>query len=286
MVSSKKHLEKIVVLASIPNSIEDLYISHVRYKYFESIGKPEILEAYSKLNLSPDIISNTLVKLLYTYNQSNKLSDGVLLDLLNTEFLKVNVVFDVDNTFRNVRYPNSGIVRADTGERIYIYINDKFFDILKNTDITSLSKDFNDLCNDLFSMYSHEATHSYQINHAKKELDGIKDPNNRKAYLGNPQEIDAHAREFANILLNTGKSFSEIKDLLTNNSKKLLNNKIWQEYWKYFGSYIEEENYPNKKDREWRVNIFKKFKKRIYDFLLLDKRFMYESKSVYKMILF
>jgi len=274
------YLEKISIISRESNTISYLYEMKLRYALYESLQKQPLLEKYSEIKLSPSIIYNTLLKLIYNY-RLNSIPKDKLLDTLNTEFLKVNICFEMNESNAIPRYPDSGIVWADTNTLVYIYVNDIFLDILSNTDILKPSKDFDNLVHDLFNMYSHEITHDYQQNSTKKLLPAP-DITNRKEYLSHPWEIDAHARELASRLLRQYKDISQIIDLLNSNSKKLLNDNIWEEYYSNFGAYtLESTRKQHEKERLWRINIFNKFKKRIYDFLLLDQKFLGESSKIY-----
>ena len=278
-----QYLEKISILSRESNTIAALYETKLQCLSNKSLEKQIFIEKYAEIMLSPTIIYNTLLKILYNY-KVNALNKNKLLDILNTEFLKVNICFENNESMAIPRYPDSGIVWAETDKLIYIYVNDIFINILNNTDILKPTKDFDNLVHDLFNMYSHEITHNYQQTNTKK---AIPTPNidNRKEYLSHPWEIDANAREVASQLLKKYTNFKDIQNLLLNNSNKLLQNEIWEEYYRYFGAYEQEPSRNiHEKERLWRINIFKKFKKRIYDFLLLDKKFLGESLTIYDIL--
>ena len=282
-VQYNKYLEGTYAILREPNTIPYLYELQLRCELFESSGKQELLEKYAEINLSPTIISDTLLNLIYNYKK-NHISKDKLLELLNTEFLKVKICFELDTTPIRSRYPNSGIVRAETYKTIYIYVNKKFIDILDHTDTLHPAEDFNNLVHDLFHIYTHETTHNYQQGQTKKAIPAP-NPTNRKEYLSQPLEIDTHARELASRLLRKYNDFSQINDLLTHNSKKLLIDDIWEEYYSNFGAYdLEPKREKGEKERLWRINVFKKFKKRIYDFLLLDKQFLNKSSKIYDIL--
>lgn len=161
---------------------------------------------------------------------------------------------------------------------------------MQNTNlITRHNISINNLVEDLMKLYSHEYTHLDQFNSQKEIQPGIDStkittPEEVKKYLSNQREIDAHAREVANSLLLIGKTPKEIENLFTtkNGSQTLISlSTIYGLYYDYFGRALW------KKTKDWTeadkadMKIFNKFKRRICDFLLLDKGFINKDKLLY-----
>lgn len=205
-----------------------------------------------------------------------------LLEALNTEFLKANVEFvRYEGGSDFPKYYNDGIVKGGSDRGIiYIFVNDKFFENLKDVNVTEDGKEIDSLVSNLYSLYAHEFTHLQQMDKEKAEVPGIdlsQLSGDKLAfkYLGNPREIDAHAREFAMWLL----SRYDVKDIDTLFLEKEKNKELQQSlnysmYYKIFGNNGSRSN----KENRWKKSIFRKFLKRTYDFLLLDKRFLKEEK--------
>nr|DAP54578.1 MAG TPA: hypothetical protein [Caudoviricetes sp.] len=279
----------------------DYYIENIEYiyltietisaKYRQNLINNILNESYKNLDLTPESIKASLYIILYQCKHDNDFSINHLLDLLNTEFLKTNITFIYEPSLNmKLKYARSGIIKAETDNVIYIYVNTEFFEILQNANlITRHNISMNNLVEDLMKLYSHEYTHLDQFNLQKEIQPGIDStkittPEEVKKYLSNQREIDAHAREVANSLLLIGKTPKEIENLFTtkNGSQTLISlSTIYGLYYDYFGRALW------KKTKDWTetdkadMKIFNKFKKRICDFLLLDKKFINKDKLLY-----
>lgn len=279
----------------------DYYIENIEYiyltietisaKYRQNLINNILNESYKNLDLTPESIKASLYVILYQCKHDNDFSINYLLDLLNTEFLKANITFIYEPGLNmKLKYARSGIIKAETDSTIYVYVNTEFFEILQNANLTTRHNiSINNLVEDLMKLYSHEYTHLDQFDLQKEVQPGIDStkittPDEVKKYLSNQREIDAHAREVANSLLLMGKTPKEIENLFTtkSGSQTLISlSTIYGLYYDYFGRALW------KKTKDWTeadkadMKIFNKFKKRICDFLLLDKKFINKDKLIY-----
>lgn len=279
----------------------DYYIENIEYiyltietisaKYRQNLINNILNENYKDLDLTPESIKASLYVILYQCKHDNDFSINHLLDLLNTEFLKANITFIYEPSLNiKEKYARSGIIKAETNSTIYVYVNTEFFEILQNANLVIRHNiSINNLVEDLMKLYSHEYTHLDQFNLQKEIQPGIDStkittPEEVKKYLSNQREIDAHAREVANSLLLIGKTPKEIENLFTtrSGSQTLISlSTTYGLYYDYFGRALW------KKTKDWTeadkadMKIFNKFKKRICDFLLLDKKFINKDKLIY-----
>lgn len=266
-------------------SLNYIYLSNetIKTKYILNLLHNSLIETYSKLDIKPQNIKASLLTILYQCKQEGDLSNDHIIDLLNTEFLKINMTFNIDISNKKLIYPRSGIIEANAYEDGLLEINIKpvFLDILRSIDLTKTSNQFlNWIVEDLMKVYSHEYTHKNQFEKQEKRIPGINsnDITNKaqtKKYLSHQREIDSHAREAATELLLSGKSANVITDYFLSQSgdEQLIRlSKNYGIYWQLFGlsNYTKSKTKQDLKD----IQIFNKFKKRIYDFLLLDKEFI------------
>lgn len=279
----------------------DYYIENIEYiyltietisaKYRQNLINNILNESYKNYELTPESIKASLYVILYQCKHDNDFSINHILDLLNTEFLKADITF-IYESYSNLKlkYARSGIIKAETDSVIYLYVSAEFFEILQNANLTTRHNiAINNLIEDLMKIYSHEYTHLEQFNSQKEIQHGIDStkittPEEVKKYLSNQREIDAHAREAANSLLLTGKTPKEIENLFTTRSGSLTLislSTVYGLYYDYFGRALW------KKTKDWTeadkadMKIFNKFKRRICDFLLLDKGFINKDKLLY-----
>lgn len=279
----------------------DYYIENIEYiyltietisaKYRQNLINNILNENYKNYELTPESSKASLYVILYQCKYDNDFSIDHILDLLNTEFLKANITFIYEpHSNLKLKYARSGIIKAETDSVIYLYVSAEFFEILQNANlITRHDIAINGLVEDLMKIYSHEYTHLEQFNSQKEIQQGIDSnkittPEEVKKYLSNQREIDAHAREAANSLLLTGKTPKEIENLFTTRSGSLTLislSTVYDLYYDYFGRALW------KKTKDWTeadkadMKIFNKFKRRICDFLLLDKSFINKDKLLY-----
>lgn len=279
----------------------DYYIENINYiyltietisaKYRQNLINNILAENYRDLELTPESIKASLYVILYQCKHDNDFSIEHILDLLNTEFLKAKITFIYEpHPNIKLKYTRSGIIKAETDNVIYIYVNADFFEILQNADlITRHNIMINNLVEDLIKLYSHEYTHVDKFNSQKKIQPGIDSnsittPEETKKYLSHQKEIDAHAREVANSLLLTGKTAKEIENLFTtrNGSQTLISlSNTYGLYYDYFGTALWKKNKDITEDDKQDLKIFNKFKRRICDFLLLDRKFINKDKLIY-----
>ena len=243
--------------------------------YLEWLSSQTLLETYNPLSVSSKNIESSLNLIATTSN--NKTSKEIL-DMLNTEFLKINVCFEETDKTMPQKYPESGIVYAEADLLIYVYVNKRFFNIIESKNTTLI----NQLSKDIFKIYSHEITHVEQNQKQKINQPTLLPPQNsslseRDRYLSNVREIDAHAREVATALLLKNFDKKEIEKLLTTHKGSLELSKQNKEFSIYYQTYGICLNIPRKawdNDTKWRIKIFNRFKKRICDFLMLDINFI------------
>lgn len=269
----------------LSNNISNNYLHHIVSSHLD--------EAYKPLTLNPSIIKNSLLSILYPKtNELNTISNEELLDMLNKEFIKANIIFipflesSISNKIKP-KYERSGLVYAETDKQIEVYVNDTFFNLLRNCEINESNENINALAKDIYSLYSHESTHSNQKEVEKVKQSGI-DINKinskleKHRYLANIREIAAHARELANQLLLTDKSVKEIQELLTTRKGNELlckNYPLYKDYYDAFGIAltVPKKYRETDKDIQWRIRVFNRFRKYLVYFLLLDLRFIYHE---------
>ena len=251
--------------------------------------KLNLKETYSKLEINEQNIYASLFSIIYNCKYNNLMKDDQILDMLNTEFSKINIRFIKTNTNTPFSsHPNEGIIQSETEKnQIYIIVSPKFFNLIQTA---SINNDIlNDLAKAILSEYTHEYTHLYQINNEKIpqsniEIKDIQTSNDNRTYLKHPREVDANARQFANELLMSGKSIHDIFNLITSkvNSSHLYLMKYlpYKKYYNVFGitndlNSEQKDLYEKEKPGIIQENkkIFQQFLKRTYDFLLLDESF-------------
>jgi len=280
-----EYREAISVLSYIEDTIESLYENMIIHSMI-------LKETYNELKLTPENIKASIIKVIYNCRKLNEIDDEDIIDNLNSEFLKANIEFGTNSPYNSKpRYPNSGILNsdADSDGIIRIYVNSRFIFIVKNLNILSTDIQFNQLIEDLYKIYTHEITHIDQFNKQEKIQPGINPDELQTSYqnlkyLASYQEIDARARELANTLLLEGKTFEDIKEMFKN-YKSLLKYTEFKIYWMNFGIYnlLSKENLTQDKlkDINQRINVFKKFKRRVFDFILLDKKYVNKGHLIY-----
>ena len=253
----------------------------IRHLFIEMFSQKIFDESYSQLTLSPKNIEASLRTVLMSLERKDNQS---ILDKLNSEFIKINVCFEETDKTMLQKYHDSGIVYAEADLCIYIYVNERFFDIVNSVELTQQSDELTQLSKDIFKIYSHEITHVEQNQKQRVNQPTLLPPQNsslseRDRYLSNVREIDAHARELANYLLSSKFSKKEIERLLTTKQgyQELMNNHVFKIYFDNFGMASYLPKHQRDKDSQWRVTVFKRFKKRVCDFLLLDESFMYHK---------
>lgn len=278
---------------SIITSYIDWLSKRISSVYLSTLYNSNLKEAYKPLNITQNNIKASILSILYTNKDIlNTLSNSELLDLLNDEFLKAKIIFVPSDELKikaTPKYERSGLVYAETDYLIEIYVNNTFYNILRNTEIDSDDQNIINLADDIYSLYSHEATHLNQKEKEKIPQSGI-DPNTLTTpskvtkYLSQIREIAGHARELANQLILSEKSVKEIENLLSTRSGSIYlakNYKIYQLYWLNFGIALNIPNKDRDKDALWRIKIFNRFKKYIVYFLHLDLRFFYKDDIKY-----
>lgn len=278
-----KELSKLIELEE--NSI------HWRYRLY--LYEKIMNEIYSKLEFTQSSFEATLKIISHKIKLSNEeITNEEILNRLNSEFIKCDIGFiEDDGAFKTLKYPESGIVRAEADNFIYIYVNDTFFNLIKSDDILNNNNGLHELSNNLFTLYSHEISHVEQNQKQKVAQSGITisnkdDEQERILYLSNLREIDAHAREVTNELLCMNLSPKEIEHLLTTHegSKKLCEkSRVYKLYYYLFGVCL---TIPSKSwDREIKnkIKVFNHFKRRICDFLKLDSNYIDQKQIRYLM---
>lgn len=271
----------------LENSIRNAYLDYIYINHLN--------EAYKPLGIDPNKIKSSLLSLLYSNRERiDNLSDNELLDILNDEFIKARIIFvpilESDKRIElKPKYKESGLIYAETDYLVEIYVSDRFFEILRKADIDNNDSSIIKLANDIYSLYSHEATHINQTDLEKVPQRGI-DPNTidtpakEHLYLGQIREIAAHAREVANQLLLTNKTPKEIEILLTTtagNNYLKDNYPIYKRYWDAFGIAKNIAKASRDKDAKNRIYIFNRFKKYLVYFLKTDLRFFYHDDLKY-----
>ena len=253
----------------------------IRHLFIEMFSQKIFDESYSQLTLSPKNIEASLRTVLMSLERKDNQS---ILDKLNSEFIRINVCFEETDKTMPQKYPDSGIVYAEADLCIYIYVNKNFFDIVNSVELTQQSDELTQLSKDIFTIYSHEITYVEQNQKQKVNQPTLLPPQNcslseRDRYLSNVREIDAHARELANYLLSSKLSKKEIERLLTTKQgyQELMNNHVFKLYFDNFGRASSLPKHQQDKDSKWRITVFKRFKKRVCDFLLLDEGFIYQK---------
>lgn len=245
-------------------------------------------EAYNNLSLTRLNIQRSLETVYVDVLTSQDLSDKNILNHLNTEFLKVNIIFEKDNPSLKIKpaYPECGINRGENiNGIIYLYVNDKFFELFK-VDFDKGEFDFYQASQDIMTMYTHEYTHEHQYNNQAKHPDSIETDNaidNQIKYLSNIYEIDAKAREFAAILKQTPMSQQDILNEINKGQKsEFITLDIFNIYFKLFGIHknmlkVYPKGSKNYIREEQKVNVWNRFIRKTIDFFLLDKKSYFES---------
>lgn len=280
------------------NRVNKLFnsIYTISYLYYEQLKDTHynLKENYNSLKLSIKNIKASLFNCLYISYYQNFPSDDQLLNIINTEFSKANIVFIfTDNTNFIPIDMKCGIIYAETAKnQLEIYINENFIKFLRKGFTNQEYLD--ELAKSIFNEYTHEYTHLYQINQEKIpqksiEINDIKTSNDIKIYLSHQREIDAHAREAAAELAQYYNSLGNILNMLKQISGALCKSKAYEKYYATFGKvykYTPEtiklmKNLdPNAEKEIIRdKKIFNQFRKRIYDFLLLDKKFLFDKNN-------
>lgn len=282
-----EYIKSCIVTTVLSETIEAKYDRHLASFFI-------LNEEYEELKLTPNNIKASFIKVIYNCQKLNVSANDEVIDHLNSEFLKGNIEFILNSPYINSipKYPNSGILNsdADSNGLISIYVNNKFINILKNLDLTKENKQFNELIEDTFKSYSHEITHTNQFSKQVNLQNGI-DPNEIKTnlqnlkYLADYREIDSRARELATTFLLEGKTFDDIKNMFETDSKKLLKYKDYYNYWINFGY---KKLIPNKgltrkqkQDKKKAISVFNRFKRRVFDFILLDKKYINKGNLIY-----
>lgn len=240
-----------------------------KFNLLKILTKDILDEAYLKLELDKQTIENSLKQVA---NNCIGKDDRSILDELNKEFKSSKIEFHKNENKNisdmNKKCPKSGIAYFESGLQVFVYVDELFFQIIKNDNLSKISE----LAEDLFINYSHEITHVEQNTKQKEIQPGINTTDaakNADFYLSHTREIDAHAREVANYLIAKNYSIVRINYLLTTNTgmqQLEFENKTFHNYCECFGRKVKKPD----KDSIRRQNIFKIFRKRIYDFLNLD----------------
>lgn len=124
------------------------------FSVYQKHALSQLTEVYSELKFTSENFKSTLLLTYEKISNQKDISTQDILDILNTEFLKTQIVFvEYHNDFSvdSFKYIDSGIAAAITDTLIYIYMNNIFVKILINgnrEDIDRLSKE-------LFKIYSH-----------------------------------------------------------------------------------------------------------------------------------
>lgn len=258
----------------------DYFAQNISSVYKRNFIKNILTETYNPLNITVDMIKNSILTVNYEIKQINNSKNYEIIKLLNDEFQYIHVKFIENNTYKGAyKYQNSGIIYAetDTFENIEIYVSEIFINKIK----ALRKEDLNTLTEDLIKIYNHEYTHKQQIHSQKVDIEGfdVSTINNvikTKEYLSHIREIDAHARETAAELLLTGKSVKDLKDLIKNNKEDTLVtiSRVFRMYWSAFNKF---NKYPLKND----LSVFKNYKKKIIEFLDQDKDVLNKNSLIY-----
>lgn len=280
--SYQKYREALVVLSLIPDTIESVYDYHLIYSAI-------LNEEYSELKFDQNNFRASIIKVIHNCRKLNQTTYEDIINHLNSEFLKANITFAEDFSFRRPKYPKSGIVYGEGGDEIYLYVNKKFMNIIRSVNITTSDQTFNTLVEDLFQAYIHETTHEDQYNKQPVKQPGI-DPDSLQTsaenlkYLSNPIEIDARARELATKLLLEGKTFEQVKEMF-NAHKPMLKYEEYMSYWMRFGIYTKmtnrDMNRKRRQEKQKNIAIFNRFKRRVFDFILLDRKYVNKGNLIY-----
>lgn len=253
--------------------------------YFQK-NKFNLQEKYTPNNYSLENLTASMVCVLNDCRKANITDNIDILNILNTEFIHGNIAFEPVDDKDIPKYPNSGIVKGDSDKNIIrIFVNPTFFNILKKANSTCSDEDTKNLLKDLLSVYRHEFVHMHQTNQEKIPQTGI-DVSNMKtrkqaeSYLSQGREIDAHAAEVATRLLSTNMTLNQIIKAIRDNTRPLLFDPTYKIYYTCFGMAKDIPIHQRDKDSIFRINIFKRFQKRIFDFLILDHKFITDKRAL------
>ena len=204
-----------------------------------------------------NIIAASLRKCLYNDKKE-------WLNALNKIFLRINFCFIYNKNVKfnkDLKFSNIGIVDIRNQGLCYIYINNKFFELLDTNDNINLISE----C--LFLIYK-----NYTLDYLFKPLE-----------LKNYSEfstIDFYAKLLSNSLLNKYDNKLEIENLFTSydGNKKLCDEfEEFKIYYDKFGSglNLRAKFWTDKMKHDLRILDY--FKKRTCDFLLMTDSFFYSE---------
>lgn len=258
------------------------YFKTIFMPIFESIRiKPtnfllycnNLTEEYHDLSFTKN---DTINSLKLVRDEINNKED--VLDALNDEFLSVGIYFKQLKTSEYTPiYKQAGIIYGEYIPRepfLYIYVNDGFID-------NFLENKFEVLADAIVAISTHEDTHRQQNSLSGGKIKGTLDevfPINTaekvKTYLGNPAEIDAHAREAAMNFYNLGLGGKELLNKIKNKDKVLFVSRAYSQYWSAFGIMTNCKDKLDEDGRQ-RLKIWKRFLKRIIAYLSTTERYKF-----------
>lgn len=232
-----------------------------------------LTEEYHDLSFTKNDTINSLKLVRDEINDKDE-----ILDALNDEFLSVGVYFKENkNSGQTPIYKCAGIVSGEYIPKepfLYIYVNDTFID-------NFLNNQFEVLADAIVAISTHEDTHRQQDSLSRGKIKGTPDeafPINTaekvKIYLGNPAEIDAHAREAAMNFYNLRLGGKELLNKIKNKDKVLLSSRAYFQYWSAFGIMTNCKDKLDE-DGKQRLKIWKRFLKRIIAYLSTTERYKF-----------
>jgi hypothetical protein len=219
-----------------------------------------IKEAYSKPNVN--FVNQIMQEIKETFFTTEIVID--IIELLNKKFARYNVYFEMnEEPGQDWLYGDQDIQLSFVSDRgtIHIYVGDMFIE-KNNTDIS-----YQQLIKTLENILVHELIHRQQISKIPFSVLKNIDTSSNEKYLSDPKEIDAHAMqavsEFSQFY-----DKNKIKQIISNyNSSKdsAVDSVAFWKYWSFFGLYSDTNDDPESN------NIWKKFLKRMYYFLIEAK---------------
>lgn len=276
-------------MTSIFRSLIPLFIESISFRHKDFLLKSTTLsEKYDDLGFDK---KEVMASLQCVRDTIQNLDPNNILNELNNEFLGVGVIFmPYNNSYGSlgIGYPKEGIIGGDYDQQhriSYVYINDDFIEHF-------IDKKYDLLSNAIVSICTHENTHEQQIDHSNGKVKGLNPNvkiNTRKGfqqYLELFSEIDAHAREVASYLYNTGNSGAKISQMINDNDPILKSVKAYNVYWEYFGivTTFKDIRDIKEKDTLHRLQVWKRFLSRIVAYLINTNRYQFtiEKKDALK----
>lgn len=238
------------------------YFPHdeIHFKYYLSefgkYGKKELI-------ITLEDIEATLEYFEFLHENNNE----ILLNKLNTDFLKIGVNFEI---IKSDKVSSFGIVNLETDSLIHIFVTDLFLDIIRD------KVKYKELSKPLYNIYNGNRSKLVpfkQINNLEEILKSC----NPIEFFSKKENLICLVSQFAKELVNLGLKSLRLDQALLHLEKQLLKHTIFKQYYVNFKIYDKIPKQYLTEEDQINIKTFRRFLRWTYDFILIYSCGLYKE---------